>query len=225
MTPPTEPPKNAIKSTSPRLIKVDAGQVLWRVHSSGRSAVSFKDEPTDDVYGGGRFDGTRADPYPFMYAALEPQTALLETVARSLPFPHKGLRLIKRANVESRTISQVLLTEPVTLISLMSGVDLTAALQDEWLIQCDPAWYAHTRRWASWLRVQVSTAQGIVWPSRRNVGSQAVVLFGDRCQGVLELASEPAVSLADKAGADWLNQQLLPYRTRIRPPMSRLEPG
>jgi len=181
-------------------------------------AISFKDRPSDEVFGGGRFDATQADPYPFLYAASVPETAILESIARDLPFHSKHPRTIKRASVANLALSPILVSEPLTLISLMSGIDLASALQDGWLIQCGSHDYPQTRRWAKWLRQQVPAAQGIAWMSRWNVGSQSVILFGDRCDSVLESASEPSIDLASEIGADWLNQRMRPYRTRIMPP-------
>lgn len=221
MTPAGRPPQAEVPTVSPRLLKLDVGTLLWRVHSTDRPAVCFKRLPTDEVFGGGRFDGTESDPYPFLYAAPVPETAILETLTRDLPFHSRHLRTIRRNTVANMTLSPVLVTEPLTLISLMSGIDLASALQDGWLIQCGSRDYPQTRRWASWLRLQVPAAQGIAWMSRRNVGNQAVVLFGDRCANVLDLATEPAINLASGVGADWLNQRLKPYRTRIMPPARR----
>lgn len=225
MTPPGRPPDAAIPKVAPRLLKLDAGTSLWRVHSTRRSATDFKDKPTDAVFGGGRFDSTHTDPYPFLYAAPEPETAIMETLTRSLPFHFKRFRTIRRVTVANMTLSCVLVTEPLTMISLMSGIDLASALQDEWLIQCGSGDYPQTRRWAAWLRQQVPAAQGIAWMSRRNVGAQSVILFGDRCDDALALTSVPATDLESAAGADWLNARLEPYRTRIiRPAARRIVP-
>lgn len=221
MTPAARPPDAAVPKVSPRLLKLEVGTLLWRVHSADRPAICFKHETTDEVFGGGRFDATDADPYPFLYAAPVPETAVLETLTRDLPFRPTNFRTIRRENVADRTLSRVLVTEPLTLISLMNGADLASVLQDGWLIQCEAHDYPQTRRWAKWLRLQVPAAQGIAWMSRRNVGTQSVVLFGDRCESVLELAGEPAIDLASAAGADWLNQRLKPYRTRVMPPARR----
>ncbi|HUC57998.1 MAG TPA: RES family NAD+ phosphorylase [Streptosporangiaceae bacterium] len=218
MTPAGPPPDKAIPALSPSLVKLDAGTLLWRVHSTFRPAICFKDQPTDEVFGGGRFDATQADPYPFLYAAPAAETAILETVSRDVPFHASHFRTIRQKNVAGLTLSPVLVITPLTLISLMNGIELASALQDGWLIQCESHDYPKTRRWARWLRLQVPAAQGIAWPSRRNVGSQAVVLFGDRCDSVLELAGEPPIDLASPFGADWLNQVLKPYRIRITPP-------
>lgn len=218
MTPARRPPASAEPKVSPRLVKIDADTLLWRVHSTDRLATSFKAEPTDEVFGGGRFDATQADPYSFLYAASMPETAILETITRDLPFRTTHFRTIRRANVMNLTLSPVLIIEPLTLISLMSTIDLASALQDEWLIQSESRDYPQTRRWAKWLRLQVPTAQGIVWMSRRDLGNQSVVLFGDRCHRVLGPGTGPAINLASKAGADWLNQRMKPYRIRIMPP-------
>ncbi len=224
MTPAARPPETADPKISPRLVKLDVGTQLWRVHSTHRLATCFKDQPTDEVFGGGRFDATQTDPYPFLYAAPVPETAILESITRDLPFHPKKFRTIRRENVANLTLSPVLVTEPLTLVSLMTGIDLASALQDQWLIQCESRDYPQTRRWARWLRLQVPAAQGIAWMSRRNVGDQSVVLFGDRCERVLAAASEPAIDLESEAGADWLNHRLKPYWTRIMPP-ARRAPG
>lgn len=221
MTPPGRPPDAALPNVGPRLLKLDVGMSLWRVHSTQRRAIDFKDKPTDAVFGGGRFDSMHTDPYPFLYAAPEPETAILETLTRDLPFHFKHFRTIRRITVANMTLSCVLVTEPLTMISLMNGIDLASALQDEWLIQCGSSDYPQTRRWAAWLRQQVPAAQGIAWMSRRNVGTQSMILFGDRCDNVLELASEPAIDLKSAIGADWLNERLKPYRTRIIRPAAR----
>ncbi len=218
MPPAGQPPASAEPKISPCLVKIGADTLLWRVHSIHRLATSFKDEPTDEVFGGGRFDATPADPYSFLYAAPMPETAILETITRDLPFRTTHFRTIRRANVKNLTLSPVLITEPLTLISLISTIDLASALQDEWLIQCESRDYSQTRRWAKWLRMQVPTAQGIVWMSRRDLGNRSMVLFGDRCRRVLAPGTEPAINLASRAGADWLNQRMKPYRIRIMPP-------
>lgn len=221
MTPAARPPETAVPKVSPRLVKLDVGTLLWRVHSTHRNAISFRNQPTDEVFGGGRFDATPTDPYPFLYAAPVPETAVLETITRDLPHHPKHFRTIRRENVIDLTLSPLLVIEPLTLISLMSGIDLACALQDEWLIQCESRDYPQTRRWARWLRLQVPTAQGIAWMSRRDVGQRCVVLFGDRCTSVLEPARLPAIDLASAAGAEWLNHRLKPYRTRIMRPLRR----
>jgi hypothetical protein len=214
--PPVAPPRNA--RIKPCLAKLDAGSVLWRVHLRAYHAADFRPDPSEDLFGGGRFDGTFADPYPFLYAAREPETALLETLVRGIPFDTRGHRLVRRVTIGGRRVSALRVTTPLTLVSLLTTVQLAAACQDEWLVQANPPEYPQTRGWGSWLRSQAGSAQGFVWPSRRNLGREALVLFGDRCRDALALADEPAIDLDDAAGATWLNAQLAPYRISVRPP-------
>jgi hypothetical protein len=197
---------------------LETGTTLWRVHHQDLAPTEFNTVLSDDVFGGGRFDGTLADPYPFLYAATDCETALLETLARSIPFNHHGTRLVLRRTISRQRISALRVIKPLTLISLMTAEDLASAYQDEWLVQADPAEYPQTRRWGSWLRSQETSAQGIAWPSRRNIGHQAIVLFGDRCPNPIEVVEGSSVDLDTVAGAAWFNQQLARHRIRVRPP-------
>jgi hypothetical protein len=214
-------PPPGVTRTSPNSLVLTAGTLLWRVHKKYRSGSDFKLAGADAHFGGGRFDSTAADPYPYLYAAPEPQTALLETLVRGIPFNDRGSRLIRRAAITGYSISAFRPAHDLTLISLLSGPDLAAACQDEWLVQASPPDYPQTRRWAQWLRTQASWAQGLAWPSRRDLGQHAVVLFGDRCPDGFRPEPGVSVELDDADGAKWINAQLLPYRISVRPPPRR----
>jgi RES domain len=213
-------PPPARATTAPRLATLPVGTRLWRVHSRNRSAAAFKPVVSDALFGGGRFDSTPEDRFPFLYAASDTETALLETLVRSIPFDDHGHRLIRRASVAGCRISALRVTQDLKLVSLVTMQELADACQDEWLVQADPAEYPQTRRWGHWLRSQAPWAHGLRWPSRRNLGHHAMILFGDRCPGG-SLGEEPgsAVDLDDGPGAGWLNAQLTPYRIRIKPPL------
>lgn len=201
---------------------LEPGTRLWRMHGKDRPGSEFRSAPSDDIFGGGRFDGTTRDPYPFLYASPEPQTVLLETLTSGIPFNHEGYRLIRRAAVAHRVISALELTESLTLIALLSGADLVAAYQDEWLISSSPAEFAQTRTWAQWLRSQATWAQGITWHSVRALGTQSVIIFGDRCpEGALRPVAGTSIDLSSAEGAAWVNAQLKPYRTAVTPPAHR----
>ncbi|MFD0488083.1 RES family NAD+ phosphorylase [Saccharopolyspora spinosporotrichia] len=161
------PPKYA---DSPARHELPADAELWRVHSGEFDATSFRPGPSDDHFGGGRFDGTERDPYPVYYAALQPPTALMEYLARDLRYRDNGGRLVSRGKVNGRRISSVRTTRPLALVSLLSGPDLAAVAQDGWLIQSDE--YGKTRRWASWIREQARWADGLIWRSRRDIGER-----------------------------------------------------
>jgi RES domain len=215
--PPVRPPASA--PVPPNLVTMPARTVLWRVHRRSRSGVNFKDVLADRNFGGNRFDSTAGDPFSFLYAAPQQETALLETLVRSIPFNARGERLLRRSVISGVRISAAEPVTDLTLISLLTHQDLAAACQDEWLVQAPPAEYPQTRRWAQWLRSQAPLAQGLVWLSVRNLGSQSVVLFGDRCpDGALQAVPGAAVDLDTADGEAWLNEQLAPYRISVRPP-------
>ncbi|MFE9102373.1 RES family NAD+ phosphorylase [Actinomadura geliboluensis] len=216
----TAPPTAA--RTTPNRAVLPAGTRLWRVHRGTRAPGDFKPVPADPHFGGGRFDSIPGDDeYPYLYAAPDPRTALLETLVRSIPFDDRGVRYLRRAALAGMVISAVESTSDLALISLLTSADLAAACQDEWLIHAEPHEYPQTRRWARWLRGHAPWGQGLLWPSRRDIGRPSAMLFGDRVDpGGLAPVPGPAVALDDAAGARWLNEQLAPYRIRVKPPRS-----
>jgi hypothetical protein len=197
-----------------------AGTRLWRVHPRTFSGAAFNDVRSDPHFGGNRFDSTPDDPFPYLYAALDPQTALLETLVRGIPFDDKGKRMIRRAAVRELRVTAIELRTPLRLISLLTTTDLARACQDEWLTSTQPAEYPQTRRWCQWLRSRAPWAQGMIWPSARSLGSQSLVLFGDRIPvPALRVVPGAAVELDSADGATWLNQLLQPYLISVRPPV------
>jgi hypothetical protein len=218
---PCVPPAVNYNGTPCRYV-LPAGTQLYRVHRQKRPAVEFSPVVAHMLYGGGRFDPVSEDKYPYLYAAFSVRTALAEVLLRSLPFNDRGARLLPRAAVKERRLSSVTLTTDITLIGLTTSAELAAIGQDEWLIHADSSAYPQTRDWSRWLRHQASWAQGLVWPSKRDVGEKAVILFGDRCQpGDLRPGGEPPVDLDDHLGYKWLNEMLASYRVTIRPPVNR----
>lgn len=203
----------------PHFHPLAAGSRLWRVHDREHSATSVRPWPADPNFGGGRFDGTERDPYPAYYAGLEAGTALAETLLRGLPFNDKGYRTIRRAHILGARASVIETTADLSLVDLCSGEALAAVAQDSWLIHADHTEYHATRRWAAWIRDQVPAAQGLLWPSKREGGRPALVLFLDRCpKDCLVVDTSSGQDLDDLEGAVWLNHQLAPYRARVRRP-------
>jgi hypothetical protein len=203
------------------------GTCLWRVHFRSHSAQAFKSRPSHEVFGGARFDSTSADLYPYWYAALTETTAAAETLLRDLPFNERGTRALPREAISGRTMSGLTLTRDLDLVSLVSEPDLAAVAQDHWLVTATGNQYAQTRAWAHWLRGQARWAHGFVWSSLRDRAELSVVLFGDRCADafgrdyqttLLHEIPELAKDLDDKAGAEWLNSMLQPYRVEVTPP-------
>jgi hypothetical protein len=207
---------------SPAAYTLAAGTTLWRVHSRRYGPHQFNPCGRDDHFGGGRFDSVSSDPYPYYYASLTETTALTETLLRGLLFDDKGYRMLQRHAIEGRCVSAVRTTRPLFLVNLLTGTDLAAAAQDEWLIKAEGgAAYTQTRAVGRWLRGQAEWGQGFIWSSLRDPGSPTLVLFGDRCRDPFEKGSGDQVDLDDEAGAKWLAAMLAPYRVTVRPPGRR----
>lgn len=203
------------------------GTCLWRIHDRARPAGTFKSMPSDPRFDGARFDSTDLDPYPFLYAAQSEITAVAEVLLRDLHPDERGTRVLPRRAVADRTLSGLTLTRNLDLVSLIGGQDLAAVAQDAWLVTASGYQYAQTRAWAQWLRGQAPWAHGFIWSSLRDRGGMAIVLFGDRCAAsfgasyegsLLHEVPEIAIDLDDKAGADWLNGILEPWRVTIDVP-------
>ncbi|EST20672.1 RES family NAD+ phosphorylase [Streptomyces roseochromogenus] len=204
-----------------------AGTQLWRLHKSRYAAEEFKPYDPDDE-ASGRFHGTAEDPYPCLYAATDPETALAETLLRSVPFdPETSMRLVLWAQVRGRSLSVVRTRCELRLVSLCSGAALAAVCQDHLLLESEgKEHYEGTRRWAQEIRAQAPEAMGMIWGSKRNPSRRALVLFGDRladrADGPLEAL--PYRSIPDLGSPDGIkeaNQLLEPLRSAIKEPLHR----
>ena len=217
--PPRRPP------AIPHFRPLPAGTRMWRVHDQRYAATAFNPKEADVNFDGGRFDGTDRDCYNTYYAGLEAATALAEKLLRDIPFNEEGYRTIRRVLVRGRRASAVETTKDLTLVDLCSGEALAAVAQDTWLVQAEPRDYHATRRWAAWIREQAPTAHGLIWPSKREGGRAALVLFGDRCSGDC-LIAEPSSGrdLDDLEGAIWINHLLAPYWARVTLPRRATSP-
>ncbi|MFI9250565.1 RES family NAD+ phosphorylase [Streptomyces sp. NPDC053069] len=204
-----------------------AGTQLWRMHSSRFAAEEFKPFRPDDR-NPGRFHATPEDPYPCLYAATDPETALAETLLRSVPFHREtGMRLVPWASVRGKSLNVVRTRCELKLVSLCSGAALAAVCQDNRLLENEGAkHYGSTRNWARELRAQAPEAMGMIWDSKRNPSQRALVLFGDRltdhADGPLEAL--PYRSIPDLGSPDGIgeaNQLLAPLRSAIKEPLHR----
>jgi hypothetical protein len=204
------------------------------VHSSRRLAHEFSPRPADRKLGGGRFDCTSLRYYPYLYAAREQSTALMETVVRGLLFdPRTGRRSIVRAAIRNLRMSTVELTRDVSVIALTGQHELNAICATDWLVHTEAHDYDLTRRWAMWLhgrdwREQKNwpgAPQGLLWQSKRDLPKEAVMLFGDRCADAVRTVPGEEYLLDDPACHGALAELLLPYGVTLNPPRKVIGPG
>ncbi|MEV0086682.1 RES family NAD+ phosphorylase [Saccharopolyspora sp. NPDC050642] len=204
---------------APTRYVLPADTTLFRLHDRRRHAAEFKPAQAGNAPGG-RFDGTPSDPFPSYYAGLQVTTALAEVLLRNLGFGGNGQRLIRRAQIAERRLSAVRTARELTLVSLLTGPDLAAVAQDSWLVDTEGKdAYERTRDWAAWIRAQAEWADGLIWPSKRDTGNPALVLFGDRCgaDGLDGEEPELQIDLDTPIGEAWLAKMLAPYRAVVAP--------
>lgn len=198
-----------------------AGTVLSRVHLTRFTADAPNPNPADIRFGGGRFDGTDLDPYPFLYAGANDQAALAETLLRDLDPDDTGARFLAKLYWRGRQLSRLETTNDLELVTLCSGTDLGAIGQDTWLTWCGPDDYPQTRAWAQWLRTEAPNAAGVTWLSKREPAVPSFVFFGDRLP--LDPFSHSPGPLDPKDcnfdaddGFTWLQEAMRSYRVAIR---------
>ncbi|MFG2835647.1 RES family NAD+ phosphorylase [Streptomyces zaomyceticus] len=199
---------------------VPAGTRLWRLHLHRYEAAEFNPRLAHEFFRGSRFDATEKDPYSYLYAALDPVTALSEVLLRSVEFDDAtGVRLVPWAQASRYRLSVLRTTAELRLVDLTTAEGLAAVWQDSWLVDCEEEDYAKTRYWARLIREQCAGAEGLVWQSKRCRPRPALQLFGDRCGGE-PLLPEPSATLRldDEADVEEANVLLEPLRARISLP-------
>ncbi|MFG2595620.1 RES family NAD+ phosphorylase [Streptomyces sp. NPDC048462] len=175
----------------PLLRVLPEGTELWRCHQHGYGAESFNPNRAHAYFRGNRFDATDEDPYPFLYAALDPVTALSEVLLRSVDFEHRtAIRLIPWAQASRYTLSALRTTRELSLVELATAEGLAAVWQDSWLVDAEPGDYPKTRYWVRLMREHAAEVHGLIWESKRCRPRSALQLFGDRC-GKDPLATAP----------------------------------
>ncbi|MCD9195276.1 RES family NAD+ phosphorylase [Streptomyces albireticuli] len=197
-----------------------AGTRLWRLHLNRYEAAEFNPRLAHEFFRGSRFDATEKDPYPYLYAALDPVTALSEVLLRSVGYDDAtGFRLVPWAQASRYHLSVLRTTAELALVDLTTAEGLAAVWQDAWLVDCEEEDYDKTRYWARLIREHCARADGLLWQSKRCRPRTALQLFGDRC-GPGPLRSEPGVTLRLDAEEDVreVNALLEPLRARISLP-------
>jgi len=162
----------------PVIDTLPVGTSLYRVHSSVFGSTVFNPTKAGDPLKGGRFDSNDGS-YAYLYAGQDFPTAIAEVFIRDLPSGPVPPRLIPRAKLLDRMLSELRVDKPLSLVSLR-GADLGHVGQDPWLTKCSALHYSETRAWAKAIRGWMPGAQGMVWRSFRDEDRFAYVLFADR---------------------------------------------
>ena len=214
----------------PTRVQLPAGTALWRVHEARFPANEYCPVPSENPFGGGRFDAIAKDFVPFLYAAFTPETALCETVLRNLDTT-EGSRQLSRREVEGRCLSRLTTTSELTLLSLASRPELWAVCQpDFWLVRAEALEYFHTRLWASWIRQHVEDVDGFRWISAQDSPAISLVFYSGAAADAdvapavqLPATIEESIALGDRAGAQYINIMLAPYGVTVAEPLADSE--
>lgn len=149
-----------------------------RVHGSAYLPGVFN----QSVQGNARFSpirDTKRNIIPTLYAATSMQGALMETVFHDVPYK-RGLKSVARARLKDRVYSTIRFHIDFQLIDLSKVALRKMGVKPEHLINTTKAHYPETRLWVEALYEQYPAAQGLLWTSRQDDRSLAVVLFGTR---------------------------------------------
>ncbi|MDV7088992.1 RES family NAD+ phosphorylase [Rhodococcus opacus] len=94
-----------------------AGTKLWRIHSGDPNRDVLTLNPTPAGATGGRFDSSDGS-YHYSYFGEDISTCIAETYCRSLPLDDHIPRILRKAKLAGRVLSQVTVTDdvPVALV-------------------------------------------------------------------------------------------------------------
>ncbi|WP_321935385.1 RES family NAD+ phosphorylase [Paraburkholderia sp. J8-2] len=117
---------------------------------------------------------------PTIYAAQSHRGAIAETVLHDVPFPSSGyLHDLERDRRSSLHLSEVGLPALKLANLTATGLRGPGILPSE-LFEGNKSDYPRTRKWALWIWENMPAAQGLLWMSKQDTQSLAVMLFGDR---------------------------------------------
>ncbi|HRO61430.1 MAG TPA: RES family NAD+ phosphorylase [Burkholderiaceae bacterium] len=166
-----------------------AGRIIHVIHDTAFSPESFN--PGADEAGRPRkptrfapIRNARDEVVPYVYGGSTLDCAIFETVFHEVPIdaPDKYVDLDAFA---SRGHGELVPGRDLNLVGLTSEGLHRLKVPREELIASPSRDYTDTARWAQALHRQFPGVDGLLWMSRQRDRDHALVLFGDRLEGVL----------------------------------------
>lgn len=164
------------------------GEPIVRCHDGRYGATEF-----NPGLGAGRFHpfAVRGRNIPTIYGSSDLVGALSETLFHDVPV-ETGLRAIERSVLRPLLVSVIAARRPLRFAQLHSSGLGRLGLRRAELIDSEASAYPATVTWAKALHACPERFDGLVWISRQNDTSRAVVLFGDRVdRWDLEMVDSP----------------------------------
>ncbi|MFD4366643.1 RES family NAD+ phosphorylase [Rhodococcus sp. NPDC058521] len=175
MTDYVDPPVGRIPAA--RIIEITPDVTVWRIHSSAadRDANVLNPTPQPRARRGGRFDSIDGS-FSYLYLGDSPAATVAETLCRNLPVDQSP-RLIPRAQIRGRVLSEVRLTRTIRVADL-TGAAAARINAGVWLTKCSPDGYLHTRRWAHAILDTNEGIDGLQYRPRHDENNLAWMLTG-----------------------------------------------
>jgi len=192
------------RAIEPLLLRWETGSPLVRCHDVRFGATEF-----NPGLGVGRFhpfeDLRIGKTVPVLYAAGDFDGALSETVFHDVAVRGPGKK-VERFALEAMVVSTLACERDLRLVQLYGyGLSRLGVTRLE-LIESGSEEYEQTAAWAQALHARDETIDGLIWVSRQNDGSHAIVLFGDRVpRSTLKIARNP-VTLYISPGFDQIQE-------------------
>jgi hypothetical protein len=138
---------------------------------------------------------------PTLYAADHLEGALSETIFRAIPFRGPDKRL-ERSALSSIVASTLTCARDLILAQLFGfGLRRLGVSRLE-LIEADSDQYGRTAAWAKAIHECDKGIDGMIWVSRQNDGTRALLLFGDRVPATTLRTSGSPTPLFEGPGYD-----------------------
>ena len=155
-------PPTDLDSRSPLTFTIPVGTTLFRLHDRSKGPVFF------GRTGRNRFDAPDGG-FGVLYLALDEHCAFIETFGQST-----GIRIVTRALLEQRVLSQLRVMQPLNVIDLAHSGGLARIGADGRLLTGS---HAVAQRWSAALRKHPAKPAGLLYPARHDVARYACALF------------------------------------------------
>jgi hypothetical protein len=176
-----------------------AGRPFYRVYrdkfgpnsfNSSRSSARFRPFPSS------------GNPIPTMYGSSRVDGALGESVFHDVP-AGRGTWVIPRSGLLGQLRTMLVPQRKLELVDLTGWAFKRLGLRGRALVECEPAEYPITARWAERFHASKVKPDGIYWTSRQFDKAAAFILFGDRVERQeLDVILDETVGLWQGEGLD-----------------------
>jgi len=155
-------PPTDLDSRSPLTFTIPVGSTLFRLHDRSKGPLFF------GRTGRNRFDAPDGS-FGVLYVALDEYCAFIETFGQST-----GIRIVTRASLEQRVLSQLRVMQPLNVIDLAHSGGLARIGADGRLLTGS---HAIAQRWSAALQKHPTKPAGLLYPARHDVARYACALF------------------------------------------------